>query len=84
MARDIKKELIEKAKVFNTSDDIPNATKGLIALQKEWKSAKNAGKYERRLWEDFRKVCDEFFGRKQEISSELQKTLEANLDAKRK
>ena len=83
-ARDVKKELIEKAKVLNTSDDIPNATKGLIALQKEWKSAKTAGKYERRLWEDFRKVCDEFFGRKQEISSELQKTLEANLDAKKK
>ncbi len=83
-ARDVKKELIEKAKVFNTSDDIPNATKGLIALQKEWKSAKNTGKYERKLWEDFRKVCDEFFGRKQEISSELQKTLEANLNAKKK
>lgn len=83
-ARDVKKELIEKAKVFNTSDDIPNATKGLIALQKEWKSAKNAGKHERKLWEDFRKVCDEFFGRKQEISSELQKTLEANLNAKKK
>ena len=83
-ARDVKKELIEKAKVFNTSDDIPTATKGLIALQKEWKSAKNAGKHERKLWEDFRKVCDEFFGRKQEISSELQKTLEANLNAKKK
>lgn len=83
-ARDVKKELIEKAKVFNTSDDIPTATKGLIALQKEWKSAKNAGKHERKLWEDFRKVCDEFFGRKQEISSEFQKTLEANLNAKKK
>ena len=83
-ARDVKKELIEKAKVLNTSDDIPNATKGLITLQKKWKSAKNAGKYERRLWENFRKVCDEFFGRKQEISSELEKTLEANLNAKKK
>ncbi len=82
-ARDVKKSLIERAIELNNSDDIPASTKGLIDLQKKWKVAKNAGRYERKLWEDFRKVCDTFFNRKDEISTELKKTLEENLKAKK-
>ena len=41
-ARDVKKELIEKAKVLKTSDDIPNATKGLNSLQKKGKKSEKS------------------------------------------
>lgn len=80
--RDVKKELIARAVELNNSEDIQAATKGLIDLQKKWKTTKNAGRYERPLWEEFRKVCDQFFNRKDEVSNELKKSLEENLKAK--
>ena len=81
-ARDVKKELIARAVELNNSEDIQAATKGLIDLQKKWKTTKNAGLYERPLWEEFRKVCDQFFNRKEEVSNEFKKSLEENLKAK--
>ena len=81
-ARDVKKELIARAVELNNSEDIQAATKGLIDLQKKWKTTKNAGRYERPLWEEFRKVCDQFFNRKEEVSNEFKKSLEENLKAK--
>lgn len=81
-ARDVKKELISRAVEFNNSEDIQAATKGLIDLQKKWKTTKNAGRYERSLWEEFRKVCDQFFNKKEEVSNEHKKSLEENLKAK--
>ena len=81
-ARDVKKELIARAVELNNSEDIPAATKGLIDLQKKWKTTKNAGRHERPLWEEFRKVCDQFFNRKEEVSNEFKKSLEENLKAK--
>ncbi|MDB3905307.1 DUF349 domain-containing protein [Crocinitomicaceae bacterium] len=82
-ARDVKKELISRAVEFNNLEDIPSATKGLIDLQKKWKTTKNAGRYERSLWEEFRKVCDQFFNKKEEVSNEFKKSLEENLKAKK-
>ena len=82
-ARDVKKDLISRAVEFNNSEDIQVATKGLIDLQKKWKTTKNAGRYERSLWEEFRKVCDQFFNKKEEISNEFKKSLEENLKAKK-
>ena len=81
-ARDVKKELIARAVELNNSEDIQAATKGLIDLQKKWKTTQNAGRYERPLWEEFRKVCDQFFNRKEEVSNEFKKSLEENLKAK--
>ena len=81
-ARDVKKELISRAVEFNNSEDIQAATKGLIDLQKKWKTTKNAGRYERSLWEEFRKVCDQFFNKKEEVSNEHKKSLEENLKVK--
>lgn len=81
-ARDVKKELISRAVEFNNSEDIQAATKGLIDLQKKWKTTKNAGRYERSLWEEFRKVCDQFFNKKEEVSNEHKKSLEENLKSK--
>ncbi len=81
-ARDVKKELISQAIAFNNAEDIQSSTKGLIDLQKKWKTTKNAGRYERSLWEEFRKVCDQFFNKKEEVSNELKKQLEDNLNAK--
>ena len=81
-ARDMKKELISRAVEFNNSEDIQAATKGLIDLQKKWKTTKNAGRYERSLWEEFRKVCDQFFNKKEEVSNEHKKSLEENLKSK--
>ena len=81
-ARDVKKDLISRAVEFNNSEDIQAATKGLIDLQKKWKTTKNAGRYERSLWEEFRKVCDQFFNKKEEVSNEFKKSLEENLKAK--
>ena len=81
-ARDVKKELISRAVEYNNSEDIQAATKGLIDLQKKWKTTKNAGRYERSLWEEFRKVCDQFFNKKEEVSNEHKKSLEENLKSK--
>ncbi len=81
-ARDVKKDLISRAVEFNNSEDIQAATKGLIDLQKKWKTTQNAGRYERSLWEEFRKVCDQFFNKKEEVSNEFKKSLEENLKAK--
>ena len=83
VARDQKKALIEKAKSFNKSSDFSAATKGLIQLQKQWKTVKNAGRYERPLWEEFRKECDAFFNRKEEASKQLKQTFIDNLEAKK-
>jgi hypothetical protein len=83
VARDQKKELIEKAKEVKDSTDFSVATKGLIQLQKQWKTIKNAGRYERPLWEEFRKVCDSFFNRKEEASQELKQALIDNFNAKK-
>ena len=83
VARDQKKELIEKAKAFKNTSDFALATKGLIQLQKQWKTVKNAGRYERPLWEEFRKVCDAFFNRKEEASKELKQSLIDNLNSKK-
>ena len=83
VARDQKKALIEKAKSFNKSSDFSAATKGLIQIQKQWKTVKNAGRYERPLWEEFRKECDAFFNRKEEASKQLKQTFIDNLEAKK-
>lgn len=83
VARDQKKELIEKAKSFKNVSDFSAATKGLIQLQKQWKTVKNAGRYERPLWEEFRKECDAFFNRKDEASKELKQSFIDNLEAKK-
>jgi hypothetical protein len=83
VARDQKKELIEKAKAFKNISDFSAATKGLIQLQKQWKTVKNAGRYERPLWEEFRKECDAFFNRKEEASKELKQSFIDNLEAKK-
>ena len=83
VARDQKKVLIEKAKSFNKSSDFSAATKGLIQIQKQWKTVKNAGRYERPLWEEFRKECDAFFNRKEEASKQLKQTFIDNLEAKK-
>ena len=83
VARDQKKALIEKAKSFNKSSDFSAATKGLIQIQKQWKTVKNAGRYERPLWEEFRKECDAFFNRKEEASKQLNQSFIDNLEAKK-
>ena len=83
VARDQKRALIEKAKSFNKSSDFSAATKGLIQIQKQWKTVKNAGRYERPLWEEFRKECDAFFNRKEEASKQLKQTFIDNLEAKK-
>ena len=44
---------------------------------------KNAGRYERPLWEEFRKECDAFFNRKEEASKQLKQTFIDNLEAKK-
>ena len=83
VARDQKKELIEKAKAFKNISDFSAATKGFIQLQKQWKTVKNAGRFERPLWEEFRKECDAFFNRKEEASKELKQSFIDNLEAKK-
>ena len=82
-AKDEKKKLILKAIAYNASEDSSAATKGLIQLQKEWKTLKNAGRYERPLWEEFRKTCDQFFNRKEQKSIEQKQSLIDNLKAKK-
>jgi len=83
VARDEKKKLVEKAKEYKNLNDFSSATKKIIQLQKQWKTIKNSGRYERSLWEEFRKACDDFFNTKDEASKERIKSLRDNLKAKK-
>lgn len=79
----MKLELCLQAESLKDSDDWRNTTRDLINLQKEWKNIgpvprKNADK----IWQRFRKACDEFFNRKSEHFSGVREEETENLKKK--
>ena len=80
----LKESLCERAEALQQSEDWNATTEALIALQAEWKAA---GQVSRRhaddVWKRFRKACDTFFERKSAHFASVDKTHNANLDAKR-
>jgi len=83
-ARDAKKALILEANDLKSSEDWKEASHALIQLQKKWKTLKGAGRYEKKLWEEFRSSCDYFFNKKEETTKANEKQLTLNLAARKK
>ena len=84
VARDAKKVLILEANDLKSSEDWKEASHALIQLQKKWKTLKVAGRYEKKLWEEFRSACDYFFNKKEETTKANEKQLSLNLIARKK
>jgi hypothetical protein len=78
-----RKELCEKAKALQDSENWQETTDILIDLQKQWKKIGHVHhRSANLLWDEFRKACDTFFNRK---AGHLKKTgseYTANLKAK--
>ena len=81
-ARDAKKALIDQAKELKSSNDWKETSHALIQLQKQWKTLKGAGRYEKKLWEEFRGACDYFFTQKEIAAKALDKELISNIEKK--
>ena len=82
-ARDAKKALIIEANKLKSSNDWKETSHVLIQLQKKWKTLKGAGRYEKKLWEEFRSACDYFFKNKEETSKANEKQLTLNLASRK-
>ena len=78
-----KQELCEKAEALAESSDWVKTAEALRALQAEWKaSGPVAHAVSQRVWERFRKPCDQFFRRFQEHREERGREWEQNLAKK--
>ena len=82
-ARDAKKALIAEANELKSSEDWKEASHALIQLQKKWKTLKGAGRYEKKLWEEFRGACDYFFNKKDQTNKANEQQLQLNLAARK-
>lgn len=75
-----KKMLIDKAKSLKDSTDWKATSEKLIQLQKEWKKAGHAGnKFEQKLWNEFRSICDFFFHAREAQQAVISETFAQNL-----
>jgi hypothetical protein len=78
-----KRELCEKAKALQYSEDWQNTTEILIELQKQWKqTGAISHKHANVLWVEFRNACDVFFNRKAEYLKKISNEYADNLKAK--
>lgn len=78
-----KKGMIAKVEALKDSTDWKETTQQIIAIQKDWKKAGNAGqRNEQGLWKSFRAACDHFFDAKQKHFDDLDQLNASNLAAK--
>ncbi|MCX6235802.1 MAG: DUF349 domain-containing protein [Bacteroidetes bacterium] len=79
----LKLDLCVQAEALKNSTDWRQTTQDFIALQKDWR---NIGpvprKHSNKIWRRFRAACDEFFSKKAEYFSNIQKHEEENLHLK--
>ena len=76
-------DLCLKAEAIAKREDWKNATKELLELQEEWKNiGATSRKVSEKVWQRFRKACDEFFAKKGEFFSERRASEHENLAAK--
>jgi hypothetical protein len=86
---DKKTELCEKAEAIAKEDkksagDWERQTKEIIAIQQEWKTIGFAPrKMNVTIFERFRAICDDFFGRKAEFFKEMKKQFAENAEKKK-
>jgi hypothetical protein len=79
----LKKELCEKAKALQDSEDWQETTDILIELQKQWKqTGPISHRLSNVLWAEFRNACDTFFNRKSKYFKKTDNEYIANLKAK--
>lgn len=82
-AREDKQALIAQVETWKDSEDWKEATRAIIAIQKQWKEVAHAGPAEKELWDKFRGTCDAFFTRKKEYFDTLDERQVANEVKKR-
>lgn len=81
--REIKKQLINRAKEIYEGEDRGAIADELKGLQRRWKHAgKLMPQEEYRMFKEFRKYCDEFFNRKKKEDKEMLDKLNENLKKK--
>lgn len=78
-----KVDLCLKAEAIAKREDWKKATKELLELQKEWKAiGTTSRKVSEKVWQRFRKACDEFFAKKGEFFAERRTSESENLAQK--
>lgn len=76
-------DLCLKAEAIAKREDWKKATEELLELQQEWKTiGTTSRKVSEKVWQRFRKACDEFFAKKSEFFAERRTSESENLDAK--
>ncbi|WP_020406390.1 DUF349 domain-containing protein [Hahella ganghwensis] len=75
----LKRDIVAKAKSLISEEDLKHATHQAKVLQKDWqKVGITSYKTDRQLWNDFRKACDEIFGRVGEQRKQHQEEISHN------
>lgn len=78
-----KVDLCLKAEAIAKREDWKKATEELLQLQQEWKSiGSTSRKVSDKIWQRFRKACDEFFAKKGEFFAERRTSEHENLAQK--
>jgi len=78
-----KMDLCLKAEAIAKREDWKKATAELLELQQEWKSiGSTSRKVSDKVWQRFRKACDEFFAKKGEFFAERRTSENENLAKK--
>ena len=78
-----KVDLCLKAEAIAKREDWKKATEELLELQQEWKSiGTTSRKVSEKIWQRFRKACDEFFAKKSEFFAERRTSESENLAQK--
>ncbi len=76
-------DLCLKAEAIAKREDWKKATEELLELQQEWKTiGTTSRKVSEKVWQRFRKACDEFFAKKSEFFAERRTSESENLAAK--
>ena len=83
-AREVKTELIEKAKSYVDSQDWSNTSAVFKDLLDQWKAVGNAGKeFEEKLWREFDEVRQQFYAKRNEYYDELHEKQGVNATSKK-
>lgn len=78
----VKESIINEARTLLELEDIKQATDKAKALQQKWKDVGMiARKEEQKMWQEFRKVCDELFAKREQQVTEFKADLEENRKA---
>lgn len=81
-SRERKEAIVERARQLLELEDARAAAEQAKALQAEWQAAGRAQpSVERRLWREFRRLCDQVFARRDAARSQVQQEVATRLQA---